>query len=337
MLKQFFRRFFVPPPPPQGIPSVLVGLGGYAENVIIPTLLKTRQFNLRAVCSNDQKRITSIQRLYRIPEGSVLLKDYLQRQDINLVFITKKDSLHARTVVEAANAKKDIFVEKPLALTANECVSISRAVIKNNVHLTVGLNRRFSPLGQTIKEKLRTRTSPVFFLYRFNQERRVSKRKEWVLQESSPVQNVFGHFIDFTSWILDAAPVSVHAHSSSLPPYCDIVATVTFSDGSLLTIIFTTSDRCADREVVEVYHEGKVIVFREFQKLHFYGYSDRDVILSSPDKGQYHQLDSFARFLQGDSSAQIVTLQDGINAALFCCAVLESIEKKHPVPVVWKR
>ncbi|TSC63532.1 MAG: glucose-fructose oxidoreductase [Parcubacteria group bacterium Gr01-1014_106] len=145
MIKRFFRWFSVPPPFPEGIPSVLVGLGGYAENVIIPTLLRTQQYNLRAVCSKDQERVAAVQRMYRIPEGSVSLQDYLQRDDISLVFITQKDTLHARTVIEVANAKKDIFVEKPLALTADECASIGKAVAKNNVRLTVGLNRRFSP------------------------------------------------------------------------------------------------------------------------------------------------------------------------------------------------
>ncbi|MBI1972596.1 Gfo/Idh/MocA family oxidoreductase [Candidatus Woesearchaeota archaeon] len=337
MIKRFFRRFSVPSPTQKGIPSVLVGLGGYAENVIIPTLLKTQQYNLRAVCSNDQKRITSIRRMYRIPEGSASLQNYLQRDDISLVFITQKDNLHARTVVEVANAKKDIFVEKPLALTSGECTSIVKAVTKNNVRLTVGLNRRFSPLGQALKEKLRTRVSPVLLLYRFNQERQVSNRKEWVLQESSPVQNLFGHIIDFTSWVLDDVPVRVYAQSSSPSPHRDVVATVTFSDGSLLTIAFTMSDNKLGRETIEIYDEGRTIALREFQELRFYGHPDRDITLSSPDKGQYNQLDSFARFLHGDQSAPLVTLQDGINAALFSCSVLESITKKCAVPLTWKK
>src|SRR5262252_2953631 len=62
-------------------------------------------------------------------------KDYremMARTDIDAVMLAVPDTWHALVAVEAANNKKDIYGEKPLARTIAEQQAIVKAVQKNN-------------------------------------------------------------------------------------------------------------------------------------------------------------------------------------------------------------
>jgi len=54
-----------------------------------------------------------------------------------VVISTQHDS-HAALAIAAAQAKKQILCEKPLALTVAECRAIEQAVTANDVQLLIG-------------------------------------------------------------------------------------------------------------------------------------------------------------------------------------------------------
>ena len=64
---------------------------------------------------------------------------------IQAVVITTPNDTHARFVREAAEAGKDIFCEKPLALDMAEADAALEAVASNSVKLQIGFQRRFDP------------------------------------------------------------------------------------------------------------------------------------------------------------------------------------------------
>lgn len=73
------------------------------------------------------------------------LTDAIKREDFDAIFITTPTFTHHSLTVEAAEAGKHVFCEKPMALTlkeADEMISITR---RNNVKLQIGFMRRFDP------------------------------------------------------------------------------------------------------------------------------------------------------------------------------------------------
>jgi len=64
-------------------------------------------------------------------------------------------------VIECLGAGKDVFVEKPLALTREEFEGVKKAYEKVNRSLTVGFNRRFSPHVQAIRKALGDQPGPI--------------------------------------------------------------------------------------------------------------------------------------------------------------------------------
>ncbi|KIQ19875.1 Gfo/Idh/MocA family oxidoreductase [Rhodococcus sp. MEB064] len=69
----------------------------------------------------------------------------LRRDDIDAVVIAAPARSHTDLVVEAAEAGKNIFVEKPMAVTLQDADRAIAAAESAGVVLQVGFNRRFAP------------------------------------------------------------------------------------------------------------------------------------------------------------------------------------------------
>ena len=72
-------------------------------------------------------------------------RELMAREDIDAVMIAVPDHWHALLAIEAANHKKDIYCEKPLARTIHDQQAIVRAVEKNNVIFQTGSWQRSVP------------------------------------------------------------------------------------------------------------------------------------------------------------------------------------------------
>jgi len=71
---------------------------------------------------------------------------------IDAVIITTPDRLHLEPAIAFANKGYHLLLEKPMAVSEEDCISIAQAVHKNNVILGVGHVLRYTPYTQKIKE-----------------------------------------------------------------------------------------------------------------------------------------------------------------------------------------
>lgn len=86
-----------------------------------------------------------------------LFLDYqqlLKKPDIDAVIIALPTYLHKNCALNAAEAGKDIFLEKPLACNPAEGKEILHAVEKNGRKLMIGYHFRFVPSFRELKKKL---------------------------------------------------------------------------------------------------------------------------------------------------------------------------------------
>lgn len=82
----------------------------------------------------------------------------LQDPDVDAVVIALPTYLHLQCAKQAAEAKKNIFLEKPIARNAEEAKEIISAAQKNSVKLMIGYPMRFNTNFHAIKEKLNNGT-----------------------------------------------------------------------------------------------------------------------------------------------------------------------------------
>lgn len=103
--------------------------------------------NIVAVCDVDEKRANAAKNDKRIGRGVAdAYEDYrkvLDRKDIDAVSIVTPDHWHIKIAVEALEAGKHVFVQKPLTLTLEENQLIRRACEKHsNLAFLVGTQQR---------------------------------------------------------------------------------------------------------------------------------------------------------------------------------------------------
>ncbi|WP_054956339.1 Gfo/Idh/MocA family protein [Paenibacillus dakarensis] len=87
------------------------------------------------------------------PDADVTLdyQELLQRKDIDAVVITTPDNEHVKHAVEALNAGKHVYCEKPLAITVEDCDRILDAWQKSGRHFMIGFNMRYMNMYRTMK------------------------------------------------------------------------------------------------------------------------------------------------------------------------------------------
>jgi predicted dehydrogenase len=86
---------------------------------------------------------------------SQLYTDYRQlveREDIDAVAVTSPDFVHEEHAAAALEAGKDVFCEKPLAITVEGCDRILSAWKDSGRKLMVGFNMRYMNMFRTMKE-----------------------------------------------------------------------------------------------------------------------------------------------------------------------------------------
>lgn len=81
-------------------------------------------------------------------------RDLLKDPEIDAVIISLPTHLHLQCATEAAETKKDIFLEKPMARNVAEAKEIVSAVQRHSVRLMMGYPFRFDPKFLSLKEKI---------------------------------------------------------------------------------------------------------------------------------------------------------------------------------------
>jgi predicted dehydrogenase len=138
------------------------------------------------------------------------------------------------------------------------------------------------------------------------------------------------HFIDFMQYITGARPVQVYARAieptGTLRKYDNFQATLTFDDGSLGTVTYTTlGDRSYAKEMVEVFCDnavGRITDFRDLE-LRRDGKASRERRWLTQEKGFAEELLAFVKGEEPDFVGNVAT-------TLATFAAWESIETGAP-------
>ena len=84
------------------------------------------------------------------------LRALIDRQDVDAVVVSTPDHWHAAATVMAANAGKDVYVEKPTAVVVNESRAMVDAARRNNRIVQVGTQQRSQRHFQEAVELIRS-------------------------------------------------------------------------------------------------------------------------------------------------------------------------------------
>jgi len=109
----------------------LIGAGGRGRSVM-GTFIKSNQVNVTAVCDVFSERIDQAQTAAPGAKGFGDHRKLLETKGIDAVLIATPSNWHALVAIDALNAGKDVYVEKPLTLTFEEGPRIVKAARIND-------------------------------------------------------------------------------------------------------------------------------------------------------------------------------------------------------------
>ena len=132
----------------------LMGAGNIARWAHMQSLQKLGNATLRAVCAANGTRSKSYANRFGAEYCTTEYSELLADKDLDAVIIASRNQLHASQALAALQAGKHVFVEKPMALTEEECHALLQAQRESGKVLQVGFNRRFAPIYKSMKAKL---------------------------------------------------------------------------------------------------------------------------------------------------------------------------------------
>jgi virulence factor len=136
----------------------VIGAGGIARNVHLPSLNDMQDINLVAICDLIEERAAGMAEKYQIPRTYTLYQEMLARERPDAVLVLVEPSNLFHVVWNCLDAGIDTFMEKPPGITLYQAESLQRKAEEAQRILQVGFNRRHIPLVRRAKEMVEQRT-----------------------------------------------------------------------------------------------------------------------------------------------------------------------------------
>jgi phthalate 4,5-cis-dihydrodiol dehydrogenase len=115
----------------------VAGLGVASTQVLPAFKQKGKPYQLTAGADNRKDARSAFEKEYGCPaENSV--EALCRRDDVDAVWISTPNTVHAEHAICVANHGKHIICEKPMAVTLAECERMIRAAARNKVHFLQG-------------------------------------------------------------------------------------------------------------------------------------------------------------------------------------------------------
>jgi len=300
----------------------LIGAGSFAKRILLPILLRTPEYNLKAIATTSPINAKQTASKFKAEYCTTDYREVLQDEAVDLVVITTPHNLHHRMIIDAANAGKAVYVEKPMCLSEEELDDIVKVIAKTKVPLIVGFNRRYIPLAMKAKELLKQKHRPYFINYRVNAG--YVPKSHWIQDPEVGGGRIVGeccHFFDFFNYIIESEVESIYAlnipvNDTTVIANDNLVGTIRWTDGSLTTLTYTALGHGdLPKERIEIYADKSSIVVDDFKNMELYGFKEKGIRMKKQDKGHHQELVELAKFLKSEKS-KIISFQECVKAMI---------------------
>lgn len=183
----------------------IIGCGDVTEVKSGPAFQKVEGSKLVAVMRRNGSLAEDYAKRHKVEKWYDDADALINDKDVNAIYVATPPSSHKEYTIAAAKAGKPVYVEKPMALTANECHEMVDVCKQNNVPLFVAFYRRALPRFLKVKTLLEDNAiGEVRFVnvtfYQKQFERDVNGEHDWHV---NPAIAGGGYFYDLAPHNLD--------------------------------------------------------------------------------------------------------------------------------------
>jgi D-xylose 1-dehydrogenase (NADP+, D-xylono-1,5-lactone-forming) len=132
----------------------ILSTANIGKKVVTPAIQACDKCEVVAVASRDEERARIYAEALAIPSYEALLED----DTIDAIYNPLPNSFHLEWTLKALEAGKHVLCEKPLGLTAQECLTMDEAAKRANRVLMEAFMYRFHPRIEFVQDLLKSKT-----------------------------------------------------------------------------------------------------------------------------------------------------------------------------------
>ena len=317
----------------------LIGCGSFAQGTHLPLLLSNPYCKIKAISTNSQKTAEFCKQTYKPEYTTTNYKKILKDPDIDTVFIYTRHDSHAKYTIDAIKSGKNVFVEKPMGLTLEECQRVYDIVKSSKKNYFIGFNRRYSPLIKISKDLLRNISNPIIINYRISSQ--FIPGSHWVFDPKvggGPIIGEFCHFVDLVLFLINSNPIEVIARGGAMSHkntevFDSCVVLLKFENGSIANLIYTDlNGPKMSKERIEIYSGDSAIIIEDFIQLNTSGFDFGNLLLSKQDKGHKNEIENIIQMNLGFKDS-LVGIDDAMKSMDIVFKTIESIKTNKPIQI----
>ncbi len=240
----------------------IVGLGYWGPN-LMRVLSRLPRVRLKYGCDLDEGRRSKQARLYPETLFTGNFEELLSDDELDAVVVASPAPTHAGLARQVLLADKDVFVEKPLALSPADAEQLVKLAAQRDRILMVGHLLEYHPAVSRLKALVSSgELGEVLYVYAHRLNLGIIRQDENVLWSLGP------HDLSVAMYLFDQEPVEAQATGRSYlkKGVEDVVfATLQFSDGKVAHFHMSWLDPHKERKITVVGSE-KMAVFDDMSR-----------------------------------------------------------------------
>ena len=303
---------------------VQIGTGGWGKN---HTRILSQLGVLTAICDSDSNRSREYAEKYSV-KNFQSIDDAIASEEFDGAIIATPTSTHVEIAKKLLEAKKHVFVEKPMTYKAEDGEMLAKLAQKNKVILTCGYIERFNPAVDTVKTIIDGKKYGELVMLEFHRENRMPLH----IKDVGIIYDTSVHDIDTANWLFGGMPHVVFARAGKIRHEHEDFASIMlgYSDDKVAIIssnwitpkkIRKFNAVCTDAVISSDFITQEIIIEKNEESTTIQNEKKEPLLL---------EIQSFLGAIEGKNQ-QLVLSQEAINVTKIAEAALLSSQKGVPI------
>jgi len=303
---------------------IQIGLGGWGKN---HTRILSQLGVLSAVCDVDHKKSKEYGERYSVNYYDSL-DELIKSEDFDGAFVVTPTSTHTEIAEKLLEAKKHVFVEKPMTYKSEDGQKLVRLAEQNRVILTCGYIERFNPTVNLVKKFVKENRFGELMMLEFHRENRMPLH----IKDVGVIYDTSVHDIDTANWLFDDVPQVVFARAGRIKHIHEDFASIMLgyknNKVAMISSNWITPKRvrtftavCTDAVITSDFISQEVTIEKK---------EETEIPRNEKQEPLLLEIQSFLGAIEGKNE-HIVTSQDAVNVTKIAEAALLSSQKGMPI------
>ena len=303
---------------------VQIGTGGWGKN---HTRILSELGVLVAICDANPEKSKEYGEKYSVNYYETL-DELLASEEFDGAFIVTPTSTHTEIAKKLLEAKKHVFVEKPMTYKSEDGERLAKLAEKNKVILTCGYIERFNPAVDVVKKIVKEKKFGELVMLEFHRENRMPLH----IKDVGIIYDTSVHDIDTANWLFDDMPHVVFARAGRIKheheDFASIMLGYKNDKVAIISSNWITPKRvrkfnavCTDAIISSDFITQEIIVEKS---------DESETIQSEKQEPLSLEIQSFLGAIEGKNDL-IVKSQQAVNVTKIAEAALLSSQKGIPI------